>query len=311
MEIDNARILVIGAGVNGSVCAVGLHNAGINVSVLARGKRYGELRDEGIIIEDPLKNTRTVTRVPIIDSLKPADIYDYILVVVRKNQVPDLLPVLAKNKSPNVVFMINNPTGPDEFIQALGESRVMLGFVFAGGKRDGEVIRAIQLEKSQTPFGEVNGTTTPRLEQLVAILRQAGFHAVISDRMVDWLATHSALVAPIGNLVLQYKCDNYALARSTADLNLVIDAMRETIEVLRANGRKITPPSTNVYKYLPKFVLVMIFRKLLSSRLGEIGIAWHCSQAPDEVRQLSRELLDLVRKSGLPSPAIKKILVLI
>lgn len=311
MEKDNTRLLVIGAGVNGSICAVGLQNAGINATVLARGKRYEELRDEGIIIEDPLKNTRTVTRVPVIDSLKPDDIYDYILVVVRKNQVPALLPVLAKNKSPNVVFMINNPTGPDEFIRALGASRVMLGFVFAGGKRDGDIIRAIQLKKSQTPFGEVNGATTPRLERLVSILQQAGFHAVISDCIVDWLATHAALVAPIGNLVLQYNCDNYALARSTADLNLVIDAMRETIAVLQANGRKITPPSTKVYQYLPKFVLVMIFRKLLSSRLGEIGIAWHCSQAPDEIRQLSRELLELVEKSKLPSPAIRKIIQLV
>jgi len=49
MNMDNARILVIGAGVNGSVCAVGLYNAGISVTVLARGKRYEELREEGII----------------------------------------------------------------------------------------------------------------------------------------------------------------------------------------------------------------------------------------------------------------------
>jgi len=46
---------VIGAGVNGSICAAGLSNAGINVTVLARGKRYEELRDEGIIFENLLK----------------------------------------------------------------------------------------------------------------------------------------------------------------------------------------------------------------------------------------------------------------
>jgi len=62
--MDNARILVIGAGVNGSVCAVSLHNAGIDATVFARGKRHEELRDQGIIIEDPFKNTRSVTKVP-------------------------------------------------------------------------------------------------------------------------------------------------------------------------------------------------------------------------------------------------------
>lgn len=93
--MENARILVIGAGVNGSICAVGLFNAGIDVTVLARGKRYEDIGSEGILIEDPFKNTRTVTHVPVIAHLDAQDRYDYILVVVRKNQVPDLLPTLV------------------------------------------------------------------------------------------------------------------------------------------------------------------------------------------------------------------------
>ena len=129
MVKDNARILVIGAGVNGSVCAAGLQQAGANVTVLARGQRYVELSEQGIIIENPMKNIRTVTKVPLIAALAPEDVYDYVLVIVRKNQVPDLLPVLAQNRSPNVVFMINNPSGPEVYTAALGRERVMLGFV--------------------------------------------------------------------------------------------------------------------------------------------------------------------------------------
>lgn len=68
MVKDNARILVIGAGVNGSVCAAGLQRAGANVTVLACGQRYAELVEQGIVIENPIKNTRTVTRVPLISA---------------------------------------------------------------------------------------------------------------------------------------------------------------------------------------------------------------------------------------------------
>ena len=53
MVKDTARILVIGAGVNGSVCAAGLQQAGANVTVLARGQRYAELVEQGIVIENP------------------------------------------------------------------------------------------------------------------------------------------------------------------------------------------------------------------------------------------------------------------
>ncbi|MBL8164057.1 MAG: ketopantoate reductase family protein, partial [Anaerolineae bacterium] len=64
MLTDNARILIIGAGVNGSICAAGLHNAGFNLTLLARGQRYADLQANGIIIEDQFKHTRTVTHVP-------------------------------------------------------------------------------------------------------------------------------------------------------------------------------------------------------------------------------------------------------
>jgi 2-dehydropantoate 2-reductase len=111
-DSQEARILVIGAGVNGSICAARLREAGRDVTVLARGRRVDEIRSQGIVIEDVLRNTRTVTQVPVVDALRPDDLYDYILVIVRKNQVADLLPTLRNNRSPSVVFMVNNPSGP-------------------------------------------------------------------------------------------------------------------------------------------------------------------------------------------------------
>ena len=159
----DGRILVMGAGVNGSVCAAALHRAGYDVTVLARGKRLEELQKGVIEIEDPLKGTRTVTQVQVVDRLASEDIYEYILVVVRKNQVRDLLPVLAQNQSQSVVFMVNTASGPNEWIAALGAKRVMLGFVFAGGRREGSLIRAMRAMGQRTPFGEANGAITERL----------------------------------------------------------------------------------------------------------------------------------------------------
>ena len=260
MVTDNARILVIGAGVNGSICAVGLYTAGFDVTVLARAKRYEEIRDGEIVIEDPFKNTRSHTEVPVIDRLDPEDSYDYILVVIRKNQVPDLLPGLALNRAPHVVFMVNNPSGPDEFTRGLGKERVMLGFVFGGGKRVGSVIRAISgLRGMATPFGEIDGRITPRLTRLVGILCQAGLKSKTSTDISDYLATHAALVAPVAHLLIKHGCDTYALARSNADLKLLVDALREIPGVLRATGFKIIPSSANLVRIIPRFVLVPLF----------------------------------------------------
>jgi 2-dehydropantoate 2-reductase len=308
MNIKNFRILVIGAGVNGSVIASGLFNAGIDVTILARGKRYEQVRNEGIVIENPFNHKRSVTGVPVINLLNPQDCYDFILVIVRKNQALGLLPVLAKNKSPNIVFMGNNLSGPEEFIKILGRERVMMGAVYAAGKLDGNLVRAMAVKSIAAPFGEIDGTTSPRLKQLINILHQAGFKAEPSANIVDIQTTHAVGVALIGKLVIKHNCDVKALARSTDDLLLFIKARREAHLVLRALGRKIIPWSEGLIGIIPGFLQVMGFRLLLNSRLGEIGLALHASQASDEIQQLDLELQTLVNQAGLPVPSIRKIL---
>jgi 2-dehydropantoate 2-reductase len=311
MKMDSARLLVIGAGVNGSVCAAALHNAGIDVTVLARGKHFEDVRDEGIIIEDPLKNKRSVTKVPVINCLDPNDLYDYVLVVVRKNQVADLLPVLAHNRSPNIVFMTNNLSGPEELTRILGKDRVMMGFVFGAGKRDGNVIRAISGIGggwAASPFGEIDGRKTPRLVRLISIFRQAGLSARASPDITNHLATHAALVAPLGALIIKHGCNTYELGRSKADLRLLVDALRETLAVLRATGFKISPLATNIIRIIPRFVLVALMRRMFATKFAEVGAGWHCTQAPDEIRHLGSELQALVNQSGLPVPALRNAL---
>jgi 2-dehydropantoate 2-reductase len=311
MKTDNARILVVGAGVNGSICAVGLYRAGFDVTLLARGKRYEEIVEQGLVIEDPFKNTRSVTKVLVINYLDPEDVYEYILVIIRKNQIPDLLPTLAQNRSPNLVFMLNNPSGPEIFTRALGKERVLLGFVFGAGKREGSVIHAISGfggSRNATPFGELDGRITPRLTRLVDIFNRAGLSAKTSPGMNDYLATHAAFVAPLAHLLIQHHCDNYALARSTTDLDLLVDALRETFAVLQAIGVKIVPRRMAiVVRIIPKVILVAVMRRLFATRFAEVGGAWHCSQAPDEMRQLGLELMTLVEKSGLPAHALRKL----
>jgi 2-dehydropantoate 2-reductase len=308
MKMDNSRILVIGAGVNGSAVITRLCNAGLDAQVLARGKRYDEIKDGGIIIEDPFNHKRSITKVPVINRLDPEDIYDFILVIIRKNQIADLLPVLAQNKSPNIVFMGNNLSGPDEFAKIIDKKRIMLGTVVAGGKRDGDIIRAMVSTPLASPFGEMDGTITPRLKRLVKTLRGAGIKATTSTNMIDLQLTHAVGVALIGKLTMKYNCDLAALARSTEDLKLYVDGGREAHQVLCTLGHKIVPFSENLIRIMPSFLQIAGMRALLNSKLGEVGLAYHVSQAPDEMQQLAKELGSLVDQAGLPVPAIRKIL---
>jgi 2-dehydropantoate 2-reductase len=308
MKTDNGRILVIGAGVNGCACATELYKAGIDVTILARGKRYDDIKTEGIIIENPFNNKRSIIKVPVINELQPEDIYDYILVIIRKNQISPLLPVLANNKTPNVVFMGNSLSSPAEYISAISKDRVLMGSVFAGGRREDNIIKAIIIKSIAGAVGEIDGTITPRLIRLKNILRQGGFKTKTSTHIVDALVTHAAGIPAFALLVMKYNLNMRELTKSTKDLFLMVDAIRESYSVIKTLGYKIIPKSTNLVYYIPRFIQVALLRILLNTKFIEVGGVYHVSQAPDEMNFLAGELKDLVEKSGLPVPAVRKVL---
>ena len=91
------RILVVGAGVIGSFNAARSKEAGQDVTLLARGRRLADLREHGVVLEDFRTGPRTTTQVPLVERLGPEDDYDLALVVMRRNQIPSVLPMLARS----------------------------------------------------------------------------------------------------------------------------------------------------------------------------------------------------------------------
>ena len=107
---------------------------------------------------------------------------------------------------------------------------------------------------------------------------------------------------------MKYHYDLHAMARSTEDLELLVDARREAHQVMRVLGHKLVPASEDAIRFIPRFLQVAGMRALLNSKLGEVGLGYHASQAPDEMIQLAHELGELVKQTSLPTPAIRKIL---
>src|SRR5450755_4568056 len=62
------RILVLGAGVIGSVYADKLLQAGHHVVLLARGRRLTELQTRGLVLENSESKQRSELPIPVVDS---------------------------------------------------------------------------------------------------------------------------------------------------------------------------------------------------------------------------------------------------
>jgi 2-dehydropantoate 2-reductase len=300
------RILFYGAGVMGSLYAARLKESGQDVSVLARGQRLADIIEHGIVLEDVSTGRRTTTRVNVVERLAPEDIYDLVVVMMPKNHVPEILPTLAANRfTPNVLFMFNNAAGPDEMIDALSRESVLIGFPGAGGTQKGHVVRYLVVSGRQQPttFGESDGSTTPRLEQIAGLFKSAGFPVAIISQMDAWLKTHAAEVSPMANALYMAGGDNYRLARTRDAIVLMIRAIREGYKVLQELNIPVTPARHKILRWIPEPVLVALMRRIFKSE-KMADLIGHANAARTEMAQIASEFDALARMASVPTPAI-------
>lgn len=218
------RILVYDAGNIGSLYAALLSDAGHEVSILARGKRLATIAEVGIELEDFATGKRTTARPKVVERLELNDVYDLILVAIGREHVSEVLPVLAANRSPSVLFLGNNPAGPKALVDALGADRVLLGFPGAAGVPGDRGIRYLILKKADQPttIGELDGSSSPRLRAIASALESAGFPVAICDQMDAWLKTHAAEILPTAYALYMAAGDAQRLARTRDALVLMI-----------------------------------------------------------------------------------------
>jgi 2-dehydropantoate 2-reductase len=303
-------ILVIGAGVIGSVYAAWLSEAGQQVTILARGQRLAELRDEGLRLEDAATGQASRTCIATTDHLSPLDAYDLAMVAVRLDQVQDVLPVLAAAEQiPTVLFFLNNAFAVERYAQAVGRGRVVLGFPGIGGRRDGATIRYYVLPQQPTTLGDVTGSLTPRLRMLAGLFRSTGHRVGLTTRMDAWLKTHAVFVTCMAAAVDQCAGDSVRLANDRQRVATMVHAIREGFRALRASGYTVTPPNLAVlFEWMPRWFAVAYWQRALRGPVGTLAIAPHARAARGEMAELAKQVLDIVRTATVPTPTLQALL---
>jgi len=304
------KILFYGAGVLGSLYAARGKTAGHDVSVLARGCRLADLREHGIVLEDAATGAQTTTPVRVVETLEPDDTYDWIVVLVRKNQLDAILPILAANHAtPNVLLMVNNASGVAGVADVVGRERAVIGFPGAGGTRAGYVVRynIVSGLIQPTTLGELDGRITPRLRAIATVFQAGGFPVALSGNMDVWLKTHVAMVSPVANALYLAGGDNYRLARTRDGLVLLARAIREGFRVLRALHVPITPFKYRLLPLLPEPLMVAVLQRMLATEWATTVMAHHANAARDELQQLADEFRALARASGIPTPTLDRL----
>ena len=308
------KTLIYGAGPLGSLYACLLHKAGKDVTILARNEHYEFLKENGIVMFNEFSNEKIVEKIKVVNELKEDDNYDLVIVLIRKNNIAPVLPILNKNKKiSSILFMGNNTLGFDNYLKYLPKEKVLFGFPGGGGSRLNHIVHYIDSDKPNgkrmsITIREIDGKSKERTRQIQNLFETSDIPVKLVDDMDSWLKYHVAFVNPIAGALLKAG-DNYKLAKDKETIRTYIRAVNEGSRVLKALGYK---KSYNVkmkfFQWFPEALLINILKQVFNSKFAEVAMMMHANAAKDEMIELGNDFKTLKNQTSIETPNLDELI---
>ena len=290
------RILIYGAGVIGSLYAVLFAEAGYDTSIYARGKRLEALRNNGLLYK---KNQEVIkAEIKILGELANDDIYDFILLTVRENQLYEALAELKNNKSTTIVTMVNSLDSYKKWEDIVGKGKILPAFPGAGGSinEDGILDAALTPRMIQpTTFAEISGNRSERIKQFSKILRHAHIPYQKVMDMHMWQLCHLAMVVPIADAYYEANCPERA-GKEWKIMKKTAERLKRNFIFLRKQKGKLSPWKMNIFRFVPLSILTLMLAVTFESSFGDKFMYRHAMKAPDEMRELHKQFYAYMKR---------------
>ncbi len=231
------KIAILGAGAMGSAIGALLHKAGNAVTLIDVSRPAIEaVQTHGLVIQNKA-GEQEIVRVAITDQPASIGTVDLLLVFVKcyhtEAAVKNALPIIGPNTT---VLSLQNGWGNGPRIAGIvGKERVVLGVCYHSATvlAPGHVLHAGQ---GKTFMGELDGSDSARLQQIVKTFNAAGISMEPSDQVLKEIWSKLALnVATL---------PTSSTVRVTADRlldtpemqQLMQELLREVVAVANAQG---------------------------------------------------------------------------
>ncbi|MFG1422743.1 2-dehydropantoate 2-reductase [Roseixanthobacter liquoris] len=178
------RILVVGAGATGGYFGGRLAQAGRDVTFLVRPSRAARLRERGLEIVSPHGGATLHPAIVTADEI--ARPYDLVLLSVKAFALDAALADVAPAIGPDTMILpvLNGMRHLDVLAARFGAERLLGGVCKIMGRIDEEG-RIVQMSPlHELTYGETDGTRSPRITALDAVMQGAGFDARLSDTIL-------------------------------------------------------------------------------------------------------------------------------
>ena len=204
------KIAVVGAGAIGGYLGARLSLAGEDVTFIARGVNLAAIQANGLRLIDEDGSEATATSARAVEKMADAGPHDTVLLTVKAHQVAPIAQDLQHLCRANTSIVTMQNGIPWWYFQRHGGEYE--GRVVTSADADGTIARAIDparivgsvvypaanliapgivqvVEGNRFTLGELDGSTTPRVQAIAEALIKAGFKAPISNdiRSEIWL----------------------------------------------------------------------------------------------------------------------------
>jgi 2-dehydropantoate 2-reductase len=230
------RMLVIGAGSTGGYFGGRLAQAGRDVAFLVRPARKARLEAEGLHIVSPFGDAVLKPKL-----VTPAEIdgpYDVVLLTVKAYSLDAAMKDFAPAVGSSTMIMpfLNGMRHMDVLAERFG-AVTLIGctcHIFASLDEKGRIVQHNRLQ--EVTYGELDGSTTPRIEALDAFMKGGDFGTRLSGHIRRRMWEKWIMLSTLG-------CANTLARGSIGDIeaspggtDLVLRLLGEAASVARAAG---------------------------------------------------------------------------
>lgn len=288
------KLLIYGAGVIGSLYAALFGEAGYDVTVYARGRRLELLESKGLLYLQKGKIKRA--DVKIVSKLLDDDIYDFIFLSVRENQLYEALEELKTNKSTCIVTLVNSIDDYEKWEHICGKGRILPAFPGAGGSIKEDILDAGLTPRvvQPTTFAEISGKITGRVKKLSKLMKKSHIPYQVVGDMHKWQLCHLAMVVPIADAYYEAEFPQMAGKERKVMIKTAM-RLKRNFHFLKSHLGKLSPNKMYLFLLIPMPILTMALSLIFCSSFGNRFMYQHSVKAPDEMKRLHKQFYTYVK----------------
>ena len=226
------KVLIYGVGGIGGFLGSKLNDETIDLTFIARGKRYSFLKKNGLILKNSLGNS-SVKKIHVINKIDPDSRFDYIFSTVKLYDFDESLEEISCLKNKDFIFIPfqNGIYAENKAIRILGKERVSAGVAQISSYIDNEQ-RVIHIGKLATFFiGTSHKSNQVKLQKLcshncvrkIDLIYKSNIYEKIWQKFI-FLSAYSGMTTAYNKTIGQLFDDNFLKSQ-------FIEAMQETFNL--------------------------------------------------------------------------------